>query len=399
MRPCGGGGTPPTVSLTAPAAGSNFTCGASVTVSANASDTDGSVSRVEFFDGGSSIGTDTTSPYSVTWSATGNGSHSLTARATDNANNSTTSAARSVNVSGCGTGGGLGRHVITGYWHNFNNGSTVLKLNQIPANYHLIAVAFADATGTPGGVTFNLDPATGYTNTSEFISHINAINAQNGRKVIISVGGQNGTVSVTSSQAATNFANGIVSLMNTYGFAGVDIDLENGLNAQFMEQALRAIVAAKPGAIITMAPQTIDMQNINAEYFKLARNLGNLLTIVNMQYYNSGTMLGCDGGVYGQGNVNFLTALACIQLQNGLRPDQVGLGLPATSQAAGGGFVNPGVVNNALDCLAARTNCGSFVPPRAWPGIRGAMTWSINWDATNGYNWVNTIAGHLNQVP
>lgn len=55
------------------------------------------------------------------------------------------------------------------------------------------------------------------------------------------------------------------------------------------------------------------------------------------QYYNSGTMLGCDGRVYAQGTVDFLTALACIQLENGLRPDQVALGLPASTRAAGGG--------------------------------------------------------------
>jgi len=302
----------------------------------------------------------------------------------------------------CGNcGGGLPKHVITGYWHNFNNGSTVMKLSAVPSAYNLIAVAFADATGSPGAVTFNLDPATGYAGTAEFISDINAIHSQ-GRKVIISVGGQNGTVSVSDSTSATNFANSIVGLMNTYGFAGVDIDLENGINATYMEQALRSIKSQKPNLIITMAPQTIDMQpgQVNGTgYFKLALNIRDILTIVNMQYYNSGSMNGCDGNVYSQGTINFLTALACIQLQAGLSPAQVGLGLPATSQAAGGGFVSPSVVNNALDCLAARTNCGSFVPAQAWPGIRGAMTWSINWDATSSYNWVNTINAHLPSVP
>jgi len=39
--------------------------------------------------------------------------------------------------------------------------------------------------------------------------------------------------------------------------------------------------------------------------------------------------------VYAQGTIDFLTALACIQLQGGLRPDQVALGLPASSRAAG----------------------------------------------------------------
>ena len=49
-----------------------------------------------------------------------------------------------------------------------------------------------------------------------------------------------------------------------------------------------------------------------------------------MQYYNSGSMLGCDGKVYSQGAVDFLTAFAGIRLEGGLSPSQVGLGLPAS---------------------------------------------------------------------
>ena len=58
-----------------------------------------------------------------------------------------------------------------------------------------------------------------------------------------------------------------------------------------------------------------------------------------------------------------------------------------------------GVVNQALDCLARGTNCGSFRPPRTYPGIRGAMTWSINWDVSNGNQFANTVRPHLNTLP
>jgi chitinase len=58
--------------------------------------------------------------------------------------------------------------------------------------------------------------------------------------------------------------------------------------------------------------------------------------------------------------------------------------------------VSPAVVNNALDCLANGTGCGSFKPPAKWPGIRGAMTWSINWDKSAGSGWSRTVKGHLN---
>jgi chitinase len=94
-----------------------------------------------------------------------------------------------------------------------------------------------------------------------------------------------------------------------------------------------------------------------------------------------------------------MTALACTELESGLSPSQIGLGLPASSSAAGSGYVSPSLVDSALDCLAAKANCGSFVPPAAYPSIRGVMTWSINWDATNGYAFADTVAPYLSTLP
>lgn len=299
-----------------------------------------------------------------------------------------------------GPGPALPKHAVTGYWQNFNNGATVQKLADVQSQYDIIAVAFADATSTPGAVTFNLDSAGlgGYT-VDQFKADIRAKQAA-GKKVIVSVGGERGTVAVNDAASATNFANSVHSLMQTYGFDGVDIDLENGLNATYMTQALRSL-SSKAGSslIITMAPQTIDMQSTSNSYFQTALNIKDILTVVNMQYYNSGSMLGCDGKVYSQGSVDFLTALACIQLEGGLAPSQVGLGLPASPSGAGSGYVSPTVVNNALDCLAKGTNCGSFKPSRTYPDLRGAMTWSTNWDAAAGNAWSNAVGPHVHGLP
>ncbi len=297
-------------------------------------------------------------------------------------------------------GAALPKHAVTGYWQNFDNGATVQKLSDVQSAYDIIAVAFADATTTPGAVTFNLDAAGlgGYT-VDQFKADIRAKQAA-GKKVVVSVGGQNGTVSVNDPASATNFANSVYSLMQTYGFDGVDIDLENGLNATYMSQALRSLSAqAGSSLIITMAPQTIDMQSTSNAYFQTALNIKDILTVVNMQYYNSGSMLGCDGKVYSQGSVDFLTALACIQLEGGLSPSQVGLGLPASTRAAGSGYVSPTVANNALDCLAKGTNCGSFKPSRTYPDLRGAMTWSTNWDAAAGNAWSGAVGPHVHGLP
>lgn len=300
--------------------------------------------------------------------------------------------------------GSLPKHGLTGYWQNFNNGAKVLRLADVPTSYDLIAVAFADATSTPGAVSFSVDSGLssalgGYTD-ADLRADVNTVHAR-GQRVVLSVGGENGTVSVNDSTAATNFANSVYSIMSSFGFDGVDIDLENGVNPTYMGQALRSL-SSKVGAnlIITMAPQTIDMQSASAGYFSLALSIKDILTVVHTQYYNSGSMLGCDQNqAYTQGTVDFLTAQACIQLQSQLRPDQVALGLPASSQAAGSGYQAAANVNAALDCLARGTNCGSFRPPATWPGIWGAMTWSINWDASNGYQFANTVKPHLATLP
>ena len=292
---------------------------------------------------------------------------------------------------------------MTGYWQDFTNNATPLKLASVPTGYNLIAVAFANATSTPGAVSFSVDSGLasavgGYTD-AQFKADIATAHSR-GQKVIISVGGQNGTISVSDSTSATNFANSVYSIMQSYGFDGVDIDLENGVNPTYMASALHSLgTKAGSGLIVTLAPQTIDMQSTGMAYFQLALNIKDILTVSNMQYYNSGTMNGCDGNVYAESTENFMTALACIQLQGGLRPDQVGLGLPASTSAAGGGYIAPSQVNNALDCLAKGTNCGTFKPSTTWPAIRGAMTWSVNWDASNGYNFMNTIAPHLSTLP
>ncbi|MGH8881345.1 MAG: cellulose binding domain-containing protein, partial [Stackebrandtia sp.] len=69
--------------------------------------------------------------------------------------------ARSGPASGITTGcptGSLPRHFLTGYWHNFVNPATELRLSAVPNDYDVIAVAFAEAASTPGAVTFAVDP-------------------------------------------------------------------------------------------------------------------------------------------------------------------------------------------------------------------------------------------------
>jgi len=87
---------PPAVALTAPATAVR---GGTVAIAATASDADGTIASVAFFDGAALIASDDTSPYGVSWTPTATGMHTLTARATDDRGATMTSNPRSVTVS------------------------------------------------------------------------------------------------------------------------------------------------------------------------------------------------------------------------------------------------------------------------------------------------------------
>ncbi|HEX5120375.1 MAG TPA: cellulase family glycosylhydrolase [Pseudonocardiaceae bacterium] len=107
---CGGpGGTPPpaatpTVSLTSPTANQSFTAGSSIMLAASASETGGTIGKVEFFNGATLLGTATTAPYTFTWASVPAGSYSLTAEAFDTAGATATSTAVPIVVTAAGGG-------------------------------------------------------------------------------------------------------------------------------------------------------------------------------------------------------------------------------------------------------------------------------------------------------
>ncbi|MDB5257060.1 MAG: hypothetical protein JWM14_1755 [Chitinophagaceae bacterium] len=93
-------GVSPTVSISSPANNATFTAPASITINATAAETGGTISKVEFYNGTTLLGTDLTSPYSYAWNSVTTGSYSLTAKAYDNQSPvvNTTSAAVNVTV-------------------------------------------------------------------------------------------------------------------------------------------------------------------------------------------------------------------------------------------------------------------------------------------------------------
>jgi regulation of enolase protein 1 (concanavalin A-like superfamily) len=133
----------PAVAITSPAQGSTFTAPATITIAASASDPDGTVARVDFYRDSTLIESDTSSPYSVTWTGVAAATYSLTAMAYDNAGATRTSAAVSVSV------GSSQNQLPTVAITSPASGTSYVA----PASMTILATA-ADADGTIARVEF-----------------------------------------------------------------------------------------------------------------------------------------------------------------------------------------------------------------------------------------------------
>ncbi|MEU6901066.1 chitinase [Streptomyces virginiae] len=333
--------------------------------------------------------------------------------------------------SGGGGGGGLPAHALVGYLHtSFANGSGYLRMADVPAAWDVINLAFGEPTSvTSGDIRFRLCPVTECPNVespAEFKAAVKAKQAA-GKKVLISIGGQNGQVQLPTAAARDTFVSSVGKIIDEYGLDGLDIDFEgHSLSLATGDTDFRApttpgivnlISAVKslkarygPGFVLTMAPETFFVQlgyqfygsgpwggqdPRAGAYLPVIHALRDDLTLLHVQDYNSGPIMGLDNQYHSMGGADFHIAMTDMLLTGfpvagntarvfpGLRPDQVAIGLPATTNA-GNGHTSPAEVTKALNCLTKKTDCGTYQTHGTWPGLRGLMTWSINWDRFGG---------------
>ncbi|WP_317445678.1 glycoside hydrolase family 18 protein [Streptomyces collinus] len=341
-----------------------------------------------------------------------------------------------------GTGGGtpgLPAHALVGYLHTtFANGSGYTRLADVPDSWDVIDLAFGEPTSvTSGDIRFNRCPDGGTSRSSEAESGGECPNVESdadfkaaikakqaaGKKVLISIGGQNGQVQLTTAAARDTFVSSVSKIIDDYGLDGLDIDFEghslslNANDTDFRNPTTPVIVnlisalktlKARYGAkfVLTMAPETFFVQNGYqfygtgkwggqdprcGAYLPVIHALRDDLTLLHVQDYNSGPIMGLDNQYHSMGGADFHIAMTDMLLTGfpvagdannvfpPLRPDQVAIGMPASTNA-GNGYVSPAEVTKTLDCLTKKANCGSYATHGTWPALRGLMTWSVNWD-------------------
>jgi len=127
----------PTVTLTSPSNGTTANAPATITVSANASDADGSIAKVDFYNGSALLFSDNAAPYTYTWSNVAAGNYTVKAIATDNKGANTTSGSATITVNNPTTGGcaGVAQYVENGGYvpgSKVKNGSNQYQCKPFP---------------------------------------------------------------------------------------------------------------------------------------------------------------------------------------------------------------------------------------------------------------------------
>lgn len=338
---------------------------------------------------------------------------------------------------------------MVGYWHNWKGKETeYIRLRDVPPYYNQVVVAFALPSPKGGGLmTFAPTKQT----PEEFRRDVAALRAR-GTKVLLSIGGGNHPIILRSRQQANTFAVSLATLIKTYGFNGLDINLEGDsllLDAGdvdfrkpttprivFFIEAMRNLLARFDASfVLSASPETQFSVNgykryggAYGGYLPILHALRGDLDLVHMQFYNSGTQLVYEGPnpspkglIVAKGTPDFVVALAEMLIlgfpvaQNkhqyfpGLGAHKVAIGLPATpSAASGGGYLAPAHLQRAVQYLAtgqpSYRSAYRLRQKTGHPTLAGFMTWSINWDASrdggkNPYTFAREATRIWREIP
>ncbi|MGL5611187.1 glycosyl hydrolase family 18 protein, partial [Cetobacterium sp.] len=191
---------------------------------------------------------------------------------------------------------GSSKKSLIGYWSSWggNGPTSYIDLEETPTEYDTIVVSFIEHANDYLTPVFDPEASKAVTK-AQFKEKVARMKAK-GHNVIIAVGGQNGVFHIKSDSDKEIFKNGVINIIEEYGFNGFDVDLE-GQSAQngtsHVVQAIKEIIeyfrAKDPNFIYSMAPEVAYLisTGFGSLYIDLIRETKHLITTIHPQYYNA----------------------------------------------------------------------------------------------------------------
>lgn len=346
---------------------------------------------------------------------------------------------------------GVPKHVMVGYWHNFFNGTTRTRLKDCPAEWNVINLSFGEPSDRKGLVEFK--PYSDlYSSDAEFIEEVEICHAK-GQKLVLSIGGQNGVCTLSTTADRDNFVRAYTEIIDRYHLDGLDIDFEghsislssgdNNLKHPKSPSVVNLIDALNTICdhygdkfILTMAPETLLCHNgcafyggegdsRNGVYLPVIDALRDKLSWLQVQYYNVASLYTPEGLITNVGTAEFNVHAMDMMLEGfyignffaglpgslpqdedhyfkGLRPDQIVMGVPSGTGAAGAGVMTPQEYIEAMEFMrnggTASSKAGSYTVKNPSKDFRGIMTWSINWDEFHNHNFSSVTYPYIAKI-
>jgi chitinase len=321
-------------------------------------------------------------------------------------------------------------HQLIGYWEGYGDAASTFPLRDVSPQWDVILVAFATpAKNAPEGtmqfqVPAGMDPAV-------FKADVARLKSQ-GRKVMISLGGGGEHFTLADPARVPLYVSTVTRIVSEYGFDGIDIDFESPSlsidpgDTDFRHPTTPSIVNLisalrqlhdhfGPGFMISLVPEGTQIPSGYpsyggqfGSYLAITYAIRDILSFIDVQDYNTPPLEGLDGEIYQPGTVDYHAAMTELLLHGfnvGGDPQQFYPPLPADKVAVG--FLTPDttptIVSEAMDYLiTGKAPAGTSYQLRragGYPGMIGAMFWTINDDRREGYNYSNRIGPQLHGYP
>jgi chitinase len=321
-------------------------------------------------------------------------------------------------------------HELIGYWAGYGAAGSTFPVRDISPQWDVILVAFSTPDSNAPEGTMQFRTPAGLT-TEQFKADIAWLKSR-GKKVMISLGGGGQHFTLADPKRVPNFVSSVTRIVSDYGFDGIDIDFESPSlsidpgDTDFRHPVTPSIVNLisalrqlrehfRANFMISLVPEGTQIPagypsygGQFGSYLPIAWGIRDILSFMDVQSYNTPPLEGLDGEIYQPGTVDYHAAMTELVLHGfnvGGDPAHFFPPLPADKVAVGflTGDATPVIVSQAMDYLiTGKAPAGTkykLIERGGYPGMIGAMFWTIDADRRGSYNYSNVVGPQLHSYP